>query len=101
MARNIALGERDVGKIAEVVHRVGRTRWREVILDASVASTTVTDPTVTTATGIMLVPRTANAAIELHTTPYCLITMALGSFTISHANNAQTDRTFFWSALGD
>lgn len=101
MATNIATGERDLSKIVPVVHRVGRTRWREITLTANAASTTVDDPTVTTDTGIILVARTAHAKTEEHTSPFCLITMAMGSFTIAHNNNAQTDRTFFWFAAGD
>ena len=46
---------------------------------------------------VVLSPRTANAAGALATT---YITPANGSFTITHANNAQTDRTFGYSVLG-
>ena len=68
-----------------------------VTLTASVASTTINDPRIGSATVIILFPQTANAAAELgngtlYIAPadYVLKT----SYKITHANNAQTDRTY-------
>ncbi len=87
-------------KIAESLNRLNRRRFGEVTLDENSASTTVADPTVTEESGIILVARTATAKTEEHTSPYCLVTPARGSFTIAHNNTADTDRTFFWFAAG-
>jgi hypothetical protein len=48
--------------------------------------------------GVFLFPRSANAAAALATT----FVSAVGkqTFTITHASNAQTDRTFFYVAFG-
>ncbi len=47
---------------------------------------------------ILLTARTLNAAAALATTFISAITN--GAFTITHANNAQTDRTFGFACLG-
>jgi hypothetical protein len=47
---------------------------------------------------ILLSPTTANAAAALATTYVSAVTQ--GSFTLTHANNAQTDKTFGYVALG-
>lgn len=43
---------------------------------------------------IMLSPRTANAAASLATT--YISSVGQGTFTISHASNAQTDKAYGW-----
>lgn len=96
----ISPGELNPRRIAEELNRFTRTRFREVTLTAGADSTTVTDPTVTEDSGIFLMALTANAKTEEHTSPFCLVSRVRGSFTISHINNAQTDRTFFWIAVG-
>lgn len=74
----------------------------EVTLTASVASTTVTDIRVSPQSVIVWHPRTANAAAEMAAgTMYVTdANMANGSFTITHANNAQTDRDFRYAVIG-
>jgi hypothetical protein len=74
-----------------------------VTLTAGAASTTVSDPRIGSNTAIILFPQTANAAAEfgngtLYIAPgnYTLKT----SFVITHANNAQTDRTYSVAILG-
>jgi hypothetical protein len=73
-----------------------------VTLTASAASTVVTDEKCTTGSVILFDPLTANAAAELYgATMY--VTAANrrnGTFTIIHANNAQTDRDFRFMILG-
>lgn len=93
--------ELNLRRLAEDLNRQGRKRFGEVTLTENADATTVTDLTVTEASGIFLMPLTDNANIEKHeTSPYCFITRARGSFEIAHANNSQTDRTFFWFAVG-
>lgn len=67
-----------------------------VTLDASVATTTVIDDRISVDSTLVLVPTTANAAAELGAgTLYISETGRVnGSIEITHANNAQTDRTY-------
>lgn len=69
-----------------------------VTLTASTTTTVV--PTDTSGDGsvILLSPRTANAAAALATT--YVSSIGNGTFTLTHANNAQTDRTFGYVAIG-
>lgn len=74
-----------------------------VTLAASVASTTVNNPLVGTASVILLMPQTAHAAAELgngtaYIAPSDIVSET--SFKITHANNAQTDRTFGYVIIG-
>jgi len=70
----------------------------EVTLEANAATTTVTNSRIGGGTKVILQARTANAAAALATTYISAITK--GSFTITHANNAQTDRTFDYIHVG-
>lgn len=45
-------------------------------------------------------PMTANAAAALPTTYIPEATILSGSFTVRHASNAQTDRTFMYEVTG-
>jgi hypothetical protein len=47
-----------------------------------------------------LFPRTAHAAAELAAGGCYVSAVGSGSFTLTHANNAQTDRTFSYVCLG-
>jgi len=73
----------------------------EVTLTANAASTTVTDIRMNSNSGLSFCPLTANAAAEIgNGTMY--VTEANhddGSFVITHANNAQTDRTFRYTIM--
>lgn len=71
-----------------------------VTLTASTTTTTVTNLTSGADSKIFLFPTTANGSAELAAGGCYISATAQGSFTITHANNAQTDRTFFWCALG-
>jgi hypothetical protein len=75
-----------------------------VTLAAGVATTTLTDARITINSFIGLMPTTANAATALATT-YISNRMSsngnvAGNATITHANNAQTDRTFTVLIIG-
>jgi hypothetical protein len=67
-----------------------------ITLTANAASTTLTDARLTVNSVVIFDPVTANAATEIFgATMY--VTSANrnnGAFVITHANNAQTDRTF-------
>lgn len=64
----------------------------------SATSTVVTDVRVGANTVVLLMPTTANAAGALATT--YIGTVAKESFTVSHASNSQSDRTFKYALLG-
>ncbi len=71
-----------------------------VTLTASVASTSVAERRCGTDSVITLMPTTGNAAAELGNGTLYIGTVTAESFTITHANNAQTDRTFKYEVTG-
>jgi len=71
-----------------------------VTLGASATSTTVTDYRVGSESVIVFTPTTANAAAEQGGGTMFLSARAKQSFTITHANNSQTDRTFIYIVIG-
>lgn len=71
-----------------------------VTLTANVASTTVTDARAGATTFIGFMPQTANAAAEVGAGTMYVATQGKQTFTITHANNAQADRTFRYCLLG-
>lgn len=71
-----------------------------VTLTANVASTVVSDKRVGPETVICFMPTTLNAAAEQGAGAMYVSGRTDEQFTISHANNAQTDRTFGYSILG-
>jgi hypothetical protein len=102
---NLAPGETNVGRIVSAIRQLiaGRSNAAgSVTLSANAASTIVTAPNCAAACEILLFPRTANAAAEVKNgTVYVLVSdVANKSFRITHANNAQTDRTFSFLAVG-
>lgn len=71
-----------------------------VTLTANAASTTVTIiRAVGMASGVFLSPQTANAAAAVATTYIAPATMTADSFVITHANNAQADKTFWYQVV--
>lgn len=70
-----------------------------VTLTANTTTTTVSKSTINSNAGVFLSPKTANAAAALATT-YVNVAAAGGSFVITHANNAQTDRHFYYLCNG-
>src|SRR4051812_23628971 len=75
-----------------------RNTTGSVTLTANTASTTVTVTNFGAASTPLLTPTTANAAAALATT--YVSARANGSFVLTHANNAQTDRIFYYSFDG-
>jgi hypothetical protein len=77
----------------------GRTRNRgSVTLTANAASTTVLDARFQSSQSVVLCPMTANAAAAVATT--YVSSRTTGSFVLTHANNAQVDRTFEYVFIG-
>lgn len=74
-----------------------------VTLTANAATTTITGPNVNENAKIFLFPQTANASAEVgNGTIYASISRIAGvpTVTITHANNAQSDRTFSYDIRG-
>lgn len=95
--------ERDLGRIVNAVRELfaGRCNaFGTVTLTASAASTAVTAPNIADGSPIFLEATTAHAAAERGNGTIYVSAVSAGTFTITHANNAQTDRTFFWRIGG-
>lgn len=71
-----------------------------ITLTANVASTTVTDARAGANSFIGFMPQTVNAAAEIGAGTLYVATQGKQTFTITHANNAQADRTFRYTILG-
>ena len=71
-----------------------------VTLTASSATTVVTDPRVGPNSSIFFEPQTANAATEQAAGGMYVSSKGDQTFTVTHANNAQTDRRFGYAVLG-
>lgn len=69
-----------------------------VTLTANSATTTITDTRITFASFIGLTPATANAATA--TANVYVSARGDGTATLTHANNAQADRTFIMLIVG-
>ena len=81
-----------IRRITQAVNVNADGQTGTVTLTANAASTTLTDDRITASSVILLMPTTANAAGAIATT--YIGTTAIGSATITHANNAQADKTF-------
>ena len=91
----------DLRTIVEAIRNIFRLRLDaagEVTLAINVATTVVADLRVGINSGIVLMPVTANAAVEVGT----IYVSSTGSetFTLTHANNATADRTFRYIVMG-
>ena len=71
-----------------------------VTLTASAASTAVTDARVGGNSMVLFMPSTANAAAEQGAGTMYVSSVGTQTFTITHANNGQTDRTFSYAVFG-
>lgn len=90
---------------SQVVSRINRGKFNatvDVTLTANAASTTIADARLANTSALVLDPMTAQAATELAAgTVYVLAAnRSNGSCVITHANNAQTDRTFRLLIIG-
>ena len=71
-----------------------------VTLSASTTTTTVTDERAGKESVILFMPKTANASAEQGNGTIFISARANGSFTITHANNSQTDRQYGYIIIG-
>jgi hypothetical protein len=99
----LPLAESDLRKIVFAVNQLGQGRSNavgSVTLTANTATTTVTATNCGAGSTPILTPTTANASAEFGGGSIYVGTVSNGSFVITHANNAQTDRTFLYAVLG-
>jgi hypothetical protein len=98
---SISTNETDQGKINRAVQQLeqGRLNVTGVCTLAAGATTTIVKaPNCGAASQVQLTAKTVNAATALAST--YISAVANGSFAITHANNAQTDRIFGFVCLG-
>jgi hypothetical protein len=97
----LAPSEIDIYKIVMAVRQLMEGRSNaigQLTLTATTTTTTVAAPNCGPNSEVFLSPRTANAAGALATTYVSAV--AAGSFTLTHANAASTDRTFGFETRG-
>ena len=90
-------------EVAEVVNGLldGNSNNRgTVTLATSAASTAITDYRAGPDSSVLLMPTTANASAEIGAGTIYVSARATNSFTLTHANNSQADRTFGYIIVG-
>jgi hypothetical protein len=99
----LATDEQDLKRICAAINQLAQGRSNAVgtvTLTASAATTVTTAVNCGAGSVVLLSPKTANAAAELGAGTAYISAVANSSFTITHANNAQADRTFGYVCLG-
>ena len=94
-----------IRKVSEALNGIDDGRLSSngsITLTASSTTTVITDRRVGKDSVILFDPRTANAATELYgaTMYISAVDPRANTFTITHANNSQSDRTFKYIVLG-
>lgn len=100
---NLSPGERDIGRLNQAIRQLmqGRDNASGVVtLTANAATTTVTAPNCAAGSDVIMQAKSASAATEVGNGTIYVSAVANGSFTITHANSAVADRSFFWTARG-
>jgi hypothetical protein len=99
----LAPDEADRRKINTAINQLAQGRSNAVgtiTLVAGASATTVAAGNCGAGSVVLLSPLTARAAAELGNGTLYVSTVANGWFTLTHANNAQADRTFGFVAVG-
>jgi hypothetical protein len=97
------IDETDLKKLILSLQQIAAGRSNavgSVTLTASTTTTTVTDNNCAAGSTPILVPTTAHASAEFGNGTIYISAVANKSFTITHASNSQTDRTFRYAILG-
>lgn len=93
----------DLTKLNQAIEQIDQGRLNcsgEFTLAASATTTNVPAPTVAPGTAISYSAKTVNAAGAYATTFILDANISAGSFIVSHASAASTDRTFSWIGIG-
>ena len=102
-ALSVSTQETRLSKFALALQQLAAGRSNAVVavtLAANAPSTVVTFQNCGAGSAPLAVPTSAHAAAEVGNGTMYVSHVANGSFTIAHANNAQTDRTFVFVCLG-
>jgi len=95
--------EKDLSRYALAIQQLANGRSNavgSVTLTANASTTTVTPQNCAAGSSVFLFPTTAHSATEMGNGTIYISTVTNKSFTITHANNSQADRTFFYACLG-
>lgn len=92
--------ERELGEAVRQLQQGKMNAVTTVTLTPSAGSTTLTDARLGPESFIGLMPATANAAAEIGNGTLYVSARSKRSATITHANNAQADRTFVVLIIG-
>lgn len=98
-----SITEKDLTRIVQAIRELAAGRSNAVgtvTLRTSQTTTTVTALTIGADSRIFFTPTTANASAAYSDGVFRVSAVAAGSFTITHASDANEDKTFFWVALG-
>lgn len=99
----VSTSEKDPMKFALAIQSLFNGRSNAIgkaTLAAGATSTVVSAPNCAAQCAVFLFPTTAHAAAEIAAGGCYVSAVGKQQFTITHANNAQVDRTFFYVALG-
>lgn len=104
MAIALNLFEKDLTKIVQAVYELVQGRANNVTPDTSLTpgstTTVVKFANCSMTCAPVPVPLTAHAAAEWGNGTMYISDISNGSFTVTHANNAQADRTFRFVCAG-
>ena len=103
MAIALLPAEKDIGRIVRAVIELITGRANNVVdvtLTPNAGSTTVNFVNCSVACGPIPIPLNAHAAAEIGNGTLYISSITNGAFTITHANNAQTDRNFRFICAG-
>jgi hypothetical protein len=103
MAIQLQKGEKDIQRIVDAVMQLVEGRQNsigDVTLRANQATTVVAFPNCSKDCRVFLFPQTANAAAALATTYILKANILQRSFIITHASNAQSDKTYSFLCAG-
>ena len=100
---NLAPAESRIDRIVAALRQMMQGRDNAcgvVTLTAGATTTTVPAPNCASDSKVFISPATAYAAAEIGNGTLYVSAVANEQFTIAHANDATTDRTFFWTVRG-
>lgn len=104
MAGNVpAITEKDPTRIVQAIRDLFQGRSNAVgtvTLVEDDTTTTVTALNVGAGSRVFLMPITANASADFASGGLYISSVGQGTFEITHPNTSDTDKTFFWVALG-
>lgn len=93
---------RQVAQAVQLLMRGKSNNTGDITLSTSTVATTFVDVRLTSGSSVNFDPKTANAAAEIGAGTMYVLTANRndGTWTITHASNAQNDRTFRFAITG-